>query len=187
MNLIYDFGWILTGTTNSAEWPINGFRIGTFPPGLNIPMPVEDSKPVEYAEALGEAYLSFSKRNTQKSDGHYLTPAAIATFMAGQSSYSGPHMRVLDPGSGTGILAAAACEAACGSGTVTSLQVDACETAPVLAGLTRVALAFTRYWLAKRGVALTFDVRHSDFVLEYAAVLESTSRTNGTQGKRRWT
>ena len=170
----------LTGATITAEWPI-GIRLGALPPELNIPMPVEGSKPVEYAEALGKAYLSFSKRSTRKSDGHYLTPADIATFMAGQASCSGPHMTVLDPGSGTGILAAAVCEAACASETLKSLHVDACETDPVLAGLTRLALAFTRYWLAQRGVALTFDVKHGDFVLEYAAVLESTSRTNGNR------
>lgn len=170
----------LTGTTKTAGWPI-GFRLGAFPPGLNIPMPVEGSKPVEYAEALGKAYMSFSKRDTQKSDGHYLTPAAIATFMAGQSSYPGPHMRTLDPGSGTGILATAVCEAACDSGAVKSLHVDACETDPVLAGLTRLSLAFTRYWLAQRGVEMAFDVRHGDFVLEHAAALESQTKDNGNR------
>ncbi len=170
----------LTGTTNSAGWQID-MPLGVFPPELNIPMPVEDSKPVEYAGALGEAYLSFSNHNARKSEGHYLTPAIIATFMAGQSSYSETHMRVLDPGSGTGILAAAVCEAACRSGTVKSLHVDACETDPVLAGLTRLTLAFTRYWLDKQGVALAFDVRHGDFLLEYAAALESTSRISGNR------
>ena len=167
----------LTGTANLAEWPI-GIPLGAFPPELNIPMPVEDSNPVEYAEALGESYLSYSKRSARKSEGHYLTPAAIATFMAGQSSYFEPHMKVLDPGSGTGILAAAVCEAACGSGVVKSLHIDACETDPVLAGLTRLTLAFSGYWLAQRGVSLAFDVRHGDFVLEYAAACGSMSRAN---------
>lgn len=170
----------LPGTTNSAEWPI-GIPLGALPPELNIPMPAEDSKPEQYAEAIGEAYLSFSKRSTRKSDGHYLTPAAIATFMAGQASCSGLHKRVLDPGSGTGILAAAVCEAACASGTLKSLHFDACEIDPVLAGLTHVALAFTRYWLDQRGVALTFDVRYGDFVLEYAVVPEWTSKANGNR------
>lgn len=166
------------GTTHSAEWPIN-LPLGTFPPELNIPMPVEGSKPVEYAEALGETYLSFSKRSTRKSDGHYLTPASIASFMAGHSSYYEPYIRVLDPGSGTGILSASVCEAACGSGAVRRLHIDACETDPVLAGLTRLVLSFCCQWLAERGVALTFDVRHGDFVLECAAALESTSGANG--------
>ena len=58
--------------------------LSDFPLGLSIPMLTEDSKPVEYAEALGEAYLSFSKHNHRKNGGHYLTPAAIARFMAEQ-------------------------------------------------------------------------------------------------------
>ena len=74
--------------------------LGTFPRGLNVPPPAKDSTPVDYAEALGETYLSFSKHNHRKSVGHYLTPATIARFMADCSSYSEPYMRVLDPGSG---------------------------------------------------------------------------------------
>ena len=156
--------------------------LSDFPLGLSIPMLTEDSKPVEYAEALGEAYLSFSKHNHRKNGGHYLTPAAIARFMAGQSSYSEPHIRVLDPGSGSGILSSAVCEAACSSGTVKRLHVDAYETDPLLAGLTRLALAFSCSWLAQRDVSMTFDVKHQDFVLEYAFGLEATSKVKGHGG-----
>ena len=81
--------------------------LGVFPPGLNVSLPTEGHGPLEYAEALGEAYLSFSRHHHRKSGGHYLTPPDIARFMAGHSSYSEPHMRILDPGSGTGILSAA--------------------------------------------------------------------------------
>ena len=156
--------------------------LGALPPGLNVPMPAENSSPVDYAEALGEAYLSFAKHNHRKNGGHYQTPASIARFMADCSSYSEPYMRVLDPGSGTGILSAAVCEAACGGGTVKSLHVDAYETDPLLAGLTRLVLTFSHSWLGQRGVALTFDVRHGDFVLEYAATLEAVSKANGHEG-----
>ena len=156
--------------------------LSDFPLGLSVPMLTEDSKPVEYAEALGEAYLSFSRHNHRKNGGHYLTPAAIARFMAEHSSYSEPHMRVLDPGSGTGILSAAVCEAAHHSGTVKTLHVDAYETDRLLAALSRLVLSFSRDWLAQRGVALTFDVRNEDFVLEYAAALKATSKTNGDGG-----
>ncbi len=156
--------------------------LGAFPPELSVPMPAEGSTPVGFAEALGETYLSFSERNHRKSDGHYLTPAAIARFMAEHSSYSEPHMRVLDPGSGTGILSAAVCEAACGAGAVRSLHVDACETDPLLVDLTRLVLTFSRNWLGQRGVSLTFDVRHGDFVLEYAPTLEAASKSNGREG-----
>ena len=149
------------------------------PPGLNVPLPIENTTPVEYAEALGETYLAFVKHGQRKSGGHYLTPASVARFMAEYASYSEPDMRVLDPGSGTGVLSAAVCEAASRSGTVQSLHLDACESDPILANLTHVVLAFSSQWLMQRGVALTFDVKRDDFVLEYAAALEATAQPNG--------
>ena len=156
--------------------------LGAIPHGLDVPMPAKGTTPVDYAEALGEAYLSFAKHNHRKNGGHYQTPASIARFMAGCSSYSERQMRVLDPGSGTGILSAAVCEAASEGGTVKSLHVDAYETEPLLAYLTRLLLTFSQHWLGQHGVALTFDVRHGDFVLEYAAALEAASKANGYAG-----
>ena len=153
--------------------------LGTFPAGMDVPVPAENSSPLEYAEVLGGAYLSFSNHNHRKNGGHYQTPAVIANFMAGYSSYAEPHMRVLDPGSGTGILSAAVCEAACHSGTVKTLHVDAYETDRLLAAFSRLVLCHSRKWLAERGVALTFDVRHRDFVLEYAEGFAAMSKVNG--------
>ena len=91
-----------------------------------------------------------------------------------------PGFRVLDPGSGTGILSAAVCEAAC-NGAVNRLHIDAYETDPLLACLTRFVLSFAGKWLAKRGVALTFEARHGDFVLDNAAAFQSTTKANGQQ------
>ena len=153
--------------------------LGTFPAGLDVPVPAKNSSPLEYAEALGGAYLAFSKHSHRKNGGHYLTPVAIARFMAGHSSYSEPNMRVLDPGSGTGILSAAACEAAHSNGTVKTLHVKAYETDRLLAALSHLVLSYSRDWLAKRGVTLTFDVRHGDFVLEHAATLAPVAKVSG--------
>ena len=63
-------------TISSAEGSLT-MPLGTFPRGLNVPPPAKDSTPVDYAEALGETYLSFSKHNHRKSVGHYLTPATF--------------------------------------------------------------------------------------------------------------
>ena len=159
--------------------------LGLFPAGLNLPLPIEHTTPVEYAEVLGQTYLAFVKGEDRKNGGHYQTPAPIAKFMAERSPYSEPHLRVLDPGSGTGVLSAAVCEAASGSRVVRSLHVDAYETDPLLAGLTRLVLTFTRDWIGQRGVALTFVVNHGDFVLEHAAALKAASKTNGYGGNER--
>ena len=91
-------------------------------------------------------------------------------------------MRVLDPGSGTGILSAAVCEAANSSGTVRSLHIDAYEIEQSLAGLSRLVLSFAQDWLDRRGVALTFNVTHGDFVLEHAAALRARTQ-NGLWGR----
>ena len=171
----------LTNMNASADGLLT-MALGAIPQGLDVPMPAKGSTPVDYAEALGEAYLSFAKHRHRKNVGHYLTPASIARFMAGCSSYSERHMRVLDPGSGTGILSAAVCEAASEGRTVKNLHVDAYETEPWLADLTRLLLTFSHNWLGQRGVALTFDVRHVDFVLENAATLGVASKANGNGG-----
>ena len=149
--------------------------IDAFPLGLNVPVPTDGHGPLEYAEALGETYLSSSGHNHRKNVGHYLTPAAIARFMAEHSSYSEPHMRVLDPGSGTGILSAAVCEAASRSGTVKSLHIDAYEIEQSLAGFSRLVLSFAQDWLGRRGVALTFNVTHGDFLLDHVDALRARS------------
>ena len=160
---------------------IASIPLGAFPSEITIPLPSDTSSPVEYAEAIGEVYLSYSKRKYRKSTGHYQTPSSIAKFMAESCLYTEPYLRVLDPGSGTGILSAAVCEKAGKSNTVKRLHIDAYETDPLLAGLTSLVLGFSCSWLAERDVVFTFDVRQSDFVLENAAVLQQASEHNRRQ------
>ena len=146
----------LTSKGALTDWPFK-MPLGVVPQGMKVPLPVERTTPVEDAELLGESYLAFSRQDQRKNVGHYLTPASIANFMAGCGSYSKGGLRVLDPGSGTGILSAAVCEAACNGRVVHSLHIDAYETDHLLVGLTHLVLAFSRHWLGQRGVALTFD------------------------------
>ena len=145
--------------------------LDALPAALDISIRNTACSPVEYAQTLGEAYLSAAKRNRWANNGHYLTPATVARFMAECGDYEAPYIRVLDPGSGTGVLSAAVCEAASSSGATRSLHIDAYETDSLLTALTHLTLAFSRDWLAQRGIALTFDVKHQDFVLEYASLL----------------
>ena len=48
--------------------------LGAIPHGLDVPMPTKGSTPVDYAEALGEAYLSFAKHRHRKNVGLFLPP-----------------------------------------------------------------------------------------------------------------
>ena len=159
-------------------WPLNA-PLGLLPQGMDIPLPTEDTTPVRYAEIVGDAYLAFVSIEDRKKGGYYLTPGNVARFMAERASCAGPGLHVLDPGSGTGILAAAVCEMASTAGSVQTLHVDAYETDPLLASLTHLVLAFSNQWLGERGVTLTFDVKREDFVLKNADVLRATRRLDG--------
>ena len=170
----------LTSKGILSDWALT-MPLGVVPQGMNVPLPVEGTTPVEFAELLGESYLAFVRQEERKNVGHYQTPAGIAKFMAECASYSKTVLRVLDPGSGTGILSAAVCEAACQGRVVNNLHIDAYETDHLLAGFTHLVLAFSRHWLGRRGVALTFDVKYDDFVLEYSAALEPPAGHNGHQ------
>ena len=121
--------------------------------------------------------------SSERRVGHYLTPASIARFMADCSTFSAPHTRVLDPGSGAGILSAAVCEAAFRSRAVQRLHVDTYETDKLLSDLTRCVLDYAREWLANHGVALTFEVKNEDFVLQYAIQPELEATARGDNGK----
>ena len=149
---------------------------GEFPADLSVPLPIEGAGPLEYAEVLGQTYLALVNSEDRKNVGHYQTPVQVAKFMAECSPYPRPNMRVLDPGSGTGILSAAVCEAAHRAGTVKSLHVDAYETDLLLVRLTGMALEFSKDWLGRRGITLTFDVINGDFVLGHTPTLEGMPR-----------
>ena len=68
------------------DWPFK-MPLGVVPQGMNVPLPVEGTTPVEFAELLGESYLAFARQDQRKNVGHYLTPAGVANFMAGCASY----------------------------------------------------------------------------------------------------
>ncbi len=138
---------------------IDALRDGALPP---------EASPVDFAQSLGQAG---PKDENHKSVGHYLTPATISRFMAGTLTYEHERLRVLDPGSGTGILSAAICEQSSLHESVKALHIDAYEVEPSLAEISSMTLDYTKAWLAERGVELTYDVRLKDFVLDQAAAL----------------
>lgn len=68
---------------------------------------------VDIANTAGRAFTATLSRNEQRGMGQFMTPPAIARFMAQRlvAGVTGGHVRVLEPAAGGGILAAAAVEA----------------------------------------------------------------------------
>lgn len=64
---------------------------------------------VEHAHQVGRSFTGSLNRSEQKKLGQFMTPPSIASFMARRlvEGVSAPHVRVLEPAAGAGILAAA--------------------------------------------------------------------------------
>lgn len=139
-------------------------------------LPRESETPTDYADRLGHWYLASVVDNRRKSLGQYLTPVAVARFMADlcQPAHQ-PALRILDPAAGAGVLLCALCESlAERSDGSRRIHLDAYE---VDAGLSRVlesCLGYLARWLQPYDTHLTFRVHTDDFVLANAGVLNET-------------
>ena len=117
--------------------------------------------PIEFAHELGNNYLAHHGNHP----GCYFTPPRIALLMANQLPLNLPSITLLDPGSGAGILSAAACQLAGESPDVSQIHIDAWEQNPTLAQLTLNTLEKAKQWLEPKDILLTFTVTPGDFLL----------------------
>ena len=139
-----------------------------------IPSPILHERPTEYADRVGEWYVSTKTQAYRKGHGLYLTPVTVADFMAGKLSPSGGEVRVLDPATGAGILCCAAVEALLEherspeSVEVVAYEVDAGLVEP----LSAVFGYLTEWCRIRHGVAVDVQVRQADFVMAHAGALK---------------
>ena len=116
---------------------------------------------IEFAHQSGNNYLAQHGNHP----GCYFTPPGIALLMANQLPLNLPSITLLDPGSGAGILSAAACQLAGEGHNISQMHIDAWEHNPTLAQLTINTLEQAKQWLEPRNVSLTFTVTPGDFLL----------------------
>lgn len=132
--------------------------------------PASEPTPSLQAWKSFNEYRAAASMDERRELGQFFTPPAVASFMAGLVTLpSQSALRILEPGAGTAILAAALCERL--PGRVDSVHVDAYEVHPVLAELCEETLRFTADWLNDRGVCCTFEVHRCDFVIDNASYL----------------
>ena len=131
-------------------------------------------RPTFLADRTGMAYAAQVTDEHRKDHGLYLTPIAVADFMAAQIVVGGETIRILDPAAGAGILLCAAVEALIARPTVPRrIELLAYELDPALANILTEVLASLKDWAGVRGTDLVFNVVRSDFILEHAAALRS--------------
>ena len=134
-----------------------------------MPTPEAGERPTLYADRVGEWYVRQKSDAHRKAHGLYLTPVAVADFMAGRVRASAERMRILDPAAGAGILACAAIEAlASRPDGPRAVQLVAHEIDPGLIAPLRAVLGHLAQWCRGAGVELEVRVEASDFVLQNA-------------------
>ncbi len=121
--------------------------------------------PAKLSEQLASSFVDKSCPKNRKARGQFFTPLPVARFMADLAEYRKRILRVLDAGGGTGTLSCAVCEAAAKRKTVKRIEIDTYEDSPSLARFLRHSLAFSKQWLAERGIELTYNVIEKDFIL----------------------
>jgi len=134
----------------------------------------EAERPTYRADRIGAAYAARVTVEHRKNHGLYLTPIAVANFMAAQIAAGGDALRILDPAAGAGILLCATVEALVArSSAPRRIELVAYEVDPALAEILAQVLADLRDWGAARGTDIAVEIVCFDFILEHAAALRS--------------
>lgn len=111
-------------------------------------------------------YAEQQSREVQRDQGQYFTPPGVARLMVSMLGGLGERVRVLDPGAGAGMLAAAVCERIAMLREPRAVEVHAYETDPGVIPLLRESLGQAGDLLAARGHHLRAVVHERDFILD---------------------
>jgi len=142
----------------------------------DIIRPLKGELPGTYADRLGLQYTATVSQGHKKENGQFFTPPEIAHFMASLSDSHSQDVRILDPGCGTAILTCALIERLVASNpNLRSIQIVVYETDSDLLPFTNASLNHLETWLTERKVSLNYELKVTDFILDYGYVLNGTS------------
>jgi adenine-specific DNA-methyltransferase len=146
----------------------------TLPASAATAGPVPGGRPTDDADRAGGVYAAQVSADHRKNHGLYLTPVAVADFMAAQVTSSGETIRVLDPAAGAGILLCALVEHLVARAKTRRIELVAYEIDSALAEILTDVLDRLKTWAVERGTVVSVQVVCRDFVLEHADALRST-------------
>lgn len=128
---------------------------------------------VEFAHLGGLAASQRLTREEQRLLGQFMTPVAVAKFMARNAipAEVGPSLRILDPGAGSGVLSAAVvAELLSGRALPEHITLTLFEKDDRLVPLLRRLAVRLRQLGRERGVGVSVAIRSEDFLLSREAL-----------------
>ena len=139
-----------------------------------IPKPDKDERPTEYADRMGVWYVKLKSDDHRKEHGLYLTPVAVADFMAEGVQLEESGLRILDPAAGSGILSCAAVETLVSKNSkLDAIELVAYEVDETIVDYLHIVLKYLSHWCEHNyGVRVTIQVERTDFILAHDDVLQ---------------
>lgn len=129
---------------------------------------------IEYVELLSEEKNKNVTEHEKKEKGQYFTPAKIAEFMAGLALFNKPKIRLLDPGSGTGILTAAVVNRVIQEGLRISIDVDVYENDNKVIPFLEKSMEKCCEHMEMAGNKFTYSIISKDFILSNRHLFEDS-------------
>ena len=120
---------------------------------------------LDYSVRLAQLHRSAYRVDVRKSKGQIFTPGTVSRFMAELISIESSQIRLLDPGSGTGILIAAFCEHLVKNAKIpVQLVIDAYENDIAILPKLSATLAECQMVLKTHGHQMKYTICEADFI-----------------------
>jgi adenine-specific DNA-methyltransferase len=119
-----------------------------------------------YSYRLGEAVLSRTIDSARKELGQFLTPPAVACYMAWQLGPLQSGQRILDPAIGSGVLSCAIVERAITEQKPIELWIDGFDVDESMCEAARESLRHAAAIAAQSDISIHFYVEQRDFTLQ---------------------
>lgn len=137
---------------------------------------------IDYAMRTTNDYVEHMPKSLRKKSGQFFTSEDTAVFMAGlfEIPVGKRTISVLDPGSGTGLLAAAALDRLQTISTIEKIELVCYENDPAVLG----ALEANLQWFARNSSkAIDFKIIHENYILSQADDYNQSLFANGDPRK----
>lgn len=134
---------------------------------LNLTQPGINESPLNYAVSLSRLAASGKHPHERQKLGQYFTSKDTAKFISSFSAYTSgtEQVRILDPGTGTGVLSCALVESIINKNPSVSIHLVCYEVDKSIFPYTRLSLEYLKEWAASKKAVLSYSLLETDFIL----------------------
>ncbi|OGU16990.1 MAG: hypothetical protein A2X61_07495 [Ignavibacteria bacterium GWB2_35_12] len=130
--------------------------------------------PSHYADRVGRHISQLISDKDKKKHGQFLTPIDISSFISTFSIIDKDSIKILDPGCGVGILSCSLIEyLSTNNKYLKSVELILFEIDKRIIDHLGIVISYLKEWTNKQKIKLEYKIINSDYVLNYAPILES--------------